>query len=116
MTSLPTDLGELLDLYDAVKAELQQRRRRGHRGCSERMPRCMGMAARGDCTCWDGIPLPTLEELRERAGRRPITLRVRYPPVLREAALAAVDRAVAVLAASGVTLLVEIDRGVDRSR
>jgi hypothetical protein len=111
---LPSDLGELLDLHDAVRAELKKRRGRGKRACSDRAPRCMGQAARGYCTCWDGVPLPTIDELRERAGRQPITLRISYPPERLAEALAAVDRAVAGLAEAGLLLLVEVDRGQDR--
>ncbi len=108
---LPSDLGELLDLYDAVRAELQKRRRRGQRGCTERLPRCMGMIERGDCYCMVGVPLPTIGELRERAGRWPVVLRINHDPARRAEVLAAVDRLLAELGEVGVPMLVEVDRG-----
>ena len=62
---------DLLALFNAALDELHRRSRRGRPTCySAVVPRCLGSAVGGICTCWAGVPYETRAEVAERSRRR----------------------------------------------
>lgn len=54
----------MADRIEEIRQALRAAHARERGGCSERLPACMGMAARGQCTC---DPLPS-DRWKKRVG------------------------------------------------